>query len=138
MIPETAADILSHLRETYRSIDGRPLTDPEAARVLDALAARGIPAALACCADTRYACRLIEAVLTQPQGLLHDPIEDHPAYAGRVRAALRKAEAEDRRKGGPHLGSCFGIWEAAARTLKADGIVWFSESELNPTVCFDS
>ena len=68
-------------------------------------------------------------------GLLRDPVEDHPQTRQLVRKAASDADSTVTDQG---LGRCHSVWREQARILwKRHKIRWYSPAEMNPSVCFD-
>lgn len=82
--------------------------------------------------------RLQQARSSQPQeSLLFDPIEEDPQYAESFAAAEALAEQELYERANTR-GFCHIYWQTKQRILKDQfGIMWFSPSEMNPSVRFD-
>ena len=68
--------------------------------------------------------------------LLHDPVEDTPAYRAIKDELEKKIRA---RIGEPRgMGFCYVYWRVKREILEKDyGIKWRSPSEMNPQVLFD-
>lgn len=99
--------------------------------------------------------KFIAAIDSQDGRILHDPIEDDPAYASIFEQVAREAEAlidqqiqerqrELRASGMEHMesmvrrGACHGIWHTMQRLLRErHGIEWRTPAQMNPGVCFD-
>ena len=73
--------------------------------------------------------------LNDPQGALHDPIEDAPEIKPIMREVERRAEKESPIVG---MGRCHDVWGRMRQILKTEhGIVWYSPSQINPHILFD-
>jgi len=73
--------------------------------------------------------------LHDPQGALHDPIEDAPDIKLTMRQVERQAEKESSIQG---MGRCHDVWGHMRRMLKTEhGIVWYSPSQMNTHILFD-
>ena len=73
--------------------------------------------------------------LNDPQGALHDPIEDAPEIKPIMREVERRAEKESPIVG---MGRCHDVWGRMRRILKTEhGIVWYPPSKINPHILFD-
>lgn len=99
--------------------------------------------------------RIISAKEKQEVGLLHDPIEDEPAFAPQVADAKKQAQDAFRswvaernarylRQGLTHMvsehprGGCHFIWWETKKVLREQyEIEWFSPAEMNPGTKFD-
>ena len=96
--------------------------------------------------------RILEARLQQPEAdTLHDPIEDSPEYADRVKAVratlekeikeenARRREADEGDSGLREwpMGTCHVLWGRMKKRLNEEGIVWYSLADLNPGHRFD-
>lgn len=99
--------------------------------------------------------KFMVAIATQHGQILHDPIEDDPAYASILDEVAREAEylidqqiqkrqRELRANGLEHMesmarrGVCHGIWHIMQRLLRErHGVEWRTPAQMNPGVCFD-
>jgi hypothetical protein len=73
--------------------------------------------------------------LNDPQGALHDPIEDAPEIKLILRVVERRAEKESPIVG---MGRCHDVWGRMRQILKTEhGIVWYSPSQMNTHILFD-
>jgi hypothetical protein len=99
--------------------------------------------------------RIVTAKERQKDGILHDPIEDEPAFAQQFADAKKKAEetfrawvasrnAEYRNQGLTALlsehprGGCHFVWREMKKVLQDQhGIKWFTPAEMNPGTKFD-
>jgi hypothetical protein len=73
--------------------------------------------------------------LNDPQGALHDPIEDALEIKPILRVVERRAEKESPIVG---MGRCHDVWGRMRQILKTDlGIVWYSPSQMNTHILFD-
>jgi len=99
--------------------------------------------------------RIITAKEKQKDRLLHDPIEDDPAFAVQFADAKRMAQevfqswvakrnADYLRRGMTNMvsehprGGCHFLWREMKRILlEKYGIEWFTPAEMNPGVIFD-
>jgi hypothetical protein len=73
--------------------------------------------------------------LNDPQGALHDPIEDAPEIKLILRVVERRAEKESPIVG---MGRCHDVWGRMRQILKTEhGIVWYSPSQMNTGILFD-
>jgi hypothetical protein len=73
--------------------------------------------------------------LNDPQGALHDPIEDAPEIKPIMRDVERRAEKESLIVG---MGRCHDVWGRMRQILKTEhGIVWYSPSQMNTCILFD-
>jgi len=92
--------------------------------------------------------RLVEAAKTQGmdewdemRGFLHDPIEDQPEFAEKIRLAGQMAEVKLK----PTLANLqsrrgyAGLYSFTQKRilLEVYGIEWFTPNEMNPHVMFD-
>jgi len=94
---------------------GKPIRDPELLRRIEKARA--------------------EQCLNDPQGALHDPIEDEPHIKPIVRQVERRAEKESPIVG---MGRCHDVWGRMRQILKTEhGIVWYPPSDMNTGVLFD-
>jgi len=76
-----------------------------------------------------------EQCLNDPQGALHDPIEDAPDIRPIVRQVERRAEKESPIVG---MGRCHDVWGRMRQILKTEhGIVWYPPSDMNTGILFD-
>jgi hypothetical protein len=73
--------------------------------------------------------------LNDPQGALHDPIEDALEIKPILREIERRAEKESPIVG---MGRCHDVWGRMRQILKTEhGIVWYSPSQMNTHILFD-
>jgi hypothetical protein len=73
--------------------------------------------------------------LNDPQGALHDPIEDAPEIKPILRAVERRAEKESPTVG---MGRCHDVWGRMRQILKTEhGVVWYPPSQMNTHILFD-
>jgi hypothetical protein len=73
--------------------------------------------------------------LNDPQGALHDPIEDDLEIKPIMRAVERRAEKESPIVG---MGRCHDVWGRMRQILKTEhGIVWYPPSDMNTGILFD-
>jgi len=73
--------------------------------------------------------------LNNPQGALHDPIEDALEIKPILREIERRAEKESPIVG---MGRCHDVWGRMRQILKTEhGIVWYSPSQMNTHILFD-
>ena len=73
--------------------------------------------------------------LNDPQGALHDPIEDALENKPILREIERRAEKESPIVG---MGRCHDVWGRMRQILKTEhGIVWYSPSQMNTHILFD-
>lgn len=73
--------------------------------------------------------------LNDPQGALHDPIDDDPEIKPILRAVERRAEKESAIQG---MGRCHDVWGRMRQILKTEhGIVWYPPSDMNTGILFD-
>jgi hypothetical protein len=73
--------------------------------------------------------------LSDPQGALHDPIDDDPEIKPILRAVERRAEKESAIQG---MGRCHDVWGRMRQILKTEhGIVWYPPSDMNTGILFD-
>jgi hypothetical protein len=73
--------------------------------------------------------------LNDPQGALHDPIEDAPEIKLILRVVERRAEKESPIVG---MGRCHDVWGRMRQILKTEhGIVWYPPSDMNTGILFD-
>jgi hypothetical protein len=73
--------------------------------------------------------------LNDPQGALHDPIEDALEIKPILREIERRAEKESPIVG---MGRCHDGWGRMRQILKTEhGIVWYSPSQMNTHILFD-
>ena len=94
---------------------GKPIRDPELLRRIEKAQA--------------------EQCLNDPEGALHDPIEDAPDIRPIVRQVERRAEKESPIVG---MGRCHDVWGCMREILKTEhGIVWYPPSEMNTGILFD-
>lgn len=81
--------------------------------------------------------RIVQAYETQSERLLHDPVEDDPAFS----IAITEADREVARllKDEPNrLGLCHLGWRHKKQILKERfGLTWYSPAEMNPGCVFD-
>jgi hypothetical protein len=76
-----------------------------------------------------------EQCLNDPQGALHDPIEDAPDIMPIVRQVERRAEKESPIQG---MGRCHDVWGRMRDILKNEhGIVWYPPSRINTDLLYD-
>jgi len=76
-----------------------------------------------------------EQCRNDPQGALHDPIEDDPDIRPIVRQVERRAEKESPIQG---MGRCHDVWGRMRQILKTEhGIVWYPPSDMNTGILFD-
>ena len=76
-----------------------------------------------------------EQCLNDPQGALHDPIEDAPDIRPIVRQVERRAEKESAIQG---MGLCHDVWGRMRDILKNEhGIVWYPPSRINTDLLYD-
>ena len=73
--------------------------------------------------------------LNDPQGALHDPIEDAPEIKPILREIERRAEKDSPIVG---MGRCHDVWGRMRQILKTEhGIVWYPPSDMNTGILFD-
>jgi hypothetical protein len=73
--------------------------------------------------------------LNDPQGALHDPIEDALEIKPIMRDVERRAEKESPIVG---MGRCHDVWGRMRQILKTEhGVVWYSPSQMNTHILFD-
>ena len=73
--------------------------------------------------------------LNDPQGALHDPIEDALEIKPILREIERRAEKESPIVG---MGRCHDVWGRMRQILKTEhGIVWYPPSQMNTGILFD-
>jgi hypothetical protein len=73
--------------------------------------------------------------LNDPQGALHDPIEDALEIKPILREVERRAEKESPIVG---MGRCHDVWGRMRQILKTEhGIVWYPPSDMNTGILFD-
>ena len=73
--------------------------------------------------------------LNDPQGALHDPIEDAPEIKLILRVVERRAEKESPIVG---MGRCHDVWGRMRQILKTEhGIVWYPPSDMTTGILFD-
>jgi hypothetical protein len=73
--------------------------------------------------------------LNDPQGALHDPIEDALEIKPIMREVERRAEKESPIVG---MGRCHDVWGRMRQILKTEhGMVWYSPSQMNTHILFD-